>query len=452
MPLPTFASIDACMASDAMKGEFPDKEQRFAVCRRQVKKPSTSAGDKKGGSNGGGGPSIVPPNISQPGLSKAMRRRRITAAKITHISLVPRGANRMPVIFKADDQTLDVELLVKASDDFDTKGELTALVYAPEQRDSQGDIASADVIKEMMYDAARDGVSIDVRHDGVALAKEQAFVAESFLVQKDDPRFEGIKTYDGVAVDPVGSWGVVMKVDDPALRQKYRDGEWNGVSMGGTAVVASEKSDDMLTRVIDEMAKRFGVTDDANTNEDFDMTKDEMAAALKESNADLAKSIVEGVGTLVKEHLNAPPEKKGEAKGAETTKAETKEPPKKPAPKAPVFKGDPTDPEALMKHQRALALFNLRKDVDWDDAASVAEYTENLAAFKEEFGELTEDDKATVNGKPKKPATNQPVGTAKEGEPGHFEGVSKEDTELAKIGSEMAEWSNKQRGMATATA
>ena len=300
-------------------------------------------------------------------------------------------------------------------------------------------------------------MQIDVRHDGVALNKTQAFVAESFLVQKDDPRFDGIKTYDGAVVNPVGSWGVVMKVDDPVLRQKYRDGEWNGVSMGGTAVVASEKSDDMIERVIVAMAERLGVTDDANTNEDFDMNKDELTAALKESNVALAKSIVDGVGTLVKEHLNAPPETPEEKKKAETTAATAAAEAeaaakKKKAPKAPVFKGDPTDSEALMLHQRALALFDLRKDVDWDDAESVTEYTENLAAFKEEFGELTEEDKAVMSGKPKKPPTTQPVGTAKEGEPGHFEGVSKEDTELAKIGSEMAQWSNKQRGMATATA
>jgi len=181
------------------------------------------------------------------------------------------------VIFKADDQTLDVELLIKTGDDFLEKGELTALVYAPEHRDTQGDIASAEVIKTMMYDAARDGVSIDVRHDGTALNKTQAYVAESFLVQKADPRFEGIKTYDGTVVDPTGSWGVVMKIDDPVLRQKYRDGEWTGVSMGGTAEVVSEKSDGMAEQVIELLAKHLGVT-----TEDIDMTKDELSAALKE--------------------------------------------------------------------------------------------------------------------------------------------------------------------------
>lgn len=371
-----------------------------------------------------------------------MARRRIKAAKITHISLVPRGANRMPVIFKADDQTLDVELLIKTGDDFLEKGELTALVYAPEQRDTQGDIASAEVIKTMMYDAARDGVSIDVRHDGVALNKTQAYVAESFLVQKGDPRFEGIKTYDGTVVDPMGSWGVVLKIDDPVLRQKYRDGEWTGVSMGGTAEVVSEKSDGMAEQVIAALTQALGIS--PNT-EDIDMTKDELTAVLKESNEALAKSIVTGVKELVatkkeeekpakkEDHINDPPPKK------------------KKAPVAPIFKGDMTDSDALVAHQRKLALFTLRKDVDWADGESVAEYAENLIAFKEEFGDLTEEDKGTVTGKPKKPKTNQ-TASAKEGEDGFFEGVSKEDLDLAKVGHEMADWSNKERNLTIAAA
>jgi hypothetical protein len=369
-----------------------------------------------------------------------MARRRIKAAKITHISLVPRGANRMPVIFKADDQSLDVELLIKTDDSFMEKGEVTALVYAPEQRDTQGDIASAEVIKTMMYDAARDGVSIDVRHDGAALNKTQAYVAESFLVQKGDPRFEGIKTYDGTVVDPMGSWGVVLKIDDPVLRKKYRDGEWTGVSMGGTAEVVSEKSDDMAEQVIKALTNALGIS--PNT-EDIDMTKDELTAALKESNEALAKSIVEGVAKAMtpkkeepakkEDHVNDPPAKK-----------------KKALP-APIFKGDMTNSDDILAHQRRVALFDLRKDVDWADGDSVAEYAENLLAFKEEFGDLTDEDKGTVTGKPKKPKTNQ-TATSKEGEEGVFEGVSKEDVDLAKIGSQMADWANKERNLTIAAA
>jgi hypothetical protein len=342
--------------------------------------------------------------------------RRIKAARITHISLVPRGANRMPVIYKADDQTVDLEMLFKASED---QGELTAIVYAPETRDSQGDVASADVVKQMMYDAAKEGVEIDLRHDGVAVNKENAYIAESFLVQKGDPRFEGIKDYHDNPVDPAGSWGVVIKIDDPVLRQKYRDGEWNGVSMGGTAVVESDKSDDGVERLLAGMSKLLNDTDHQG---DIDMTPEELTAALEKSNETLATSILAGVKELVK---------------SDDTKKE--EAPKKEEPAAPVFKGDPFDEEAVAAHQRKVALFAITKDVDWTDPVSIGEYQAKMAEFKEEFGDV-EPEKKTVR------RTNRVVKDQAEEADMVFEGVSKEDQDCAKIGLEMAQWANKSRG------
>lgn len=370
------------------------------------------------------------------------RRRRIKAAKITHISLVPRGANRMPVIYKADSQMLDLDMLVKAGEDFMEKGELTAIVYAPESRDSQGDIASADVIKEMMYDAARDGVEIDLRHDGAALNKDQAFVAESFIVQKGDPRFDGIKDYEGNAVDPTGAWGVVMKIDDPVLRQKYRDGEWNGVSMGGTAVVESEKSADDVERVLAGMAKLLnGGDSDTNTEGDFDMDAKELAAALKESNDSLAKSIVDGVKEAITEVL---PSKKQDDAATNDKPEETK---KQEIP-APIFKGDPTNEEDVLNFQKKLALHKIRTETDWSDPASVGEYLAKMAEFKEEFGDI-EPEQTPKSRRTAK--TSQPVN---KGESPDFvaEGVSKEDMDCFSVGSEIAKWANEQRGLSPQSA
>jgi len=319
------------------------------------------------------------------------------------------------------------------------KGELTAIVYAPEHRDTQGDIASAAVIKDMMYDAARDGVEIDMRHDGQALDKEQAFVAESFIVQKDDPRFAGIKTYDGESVDPIGSWGVVIKIDDPELRRKYRDGEWNGVSMAGTAEVESEKADDMTERVVNAMAKHLGLT-----LEDSDMTKDELTAALAKSNETLAEQIVKGITEAVTKLL---PEVKKED---HTNDAADKKEPKKKEQKPPIFKGDMTNSDDLLAHQRRLAVFDLRKDVDWADGDSVAEYTEKLAEFTDQFGELTDEDKGA---RTKPAASNQPARKSDDDSPtgGSYEGMelAKGDENCAKIGAEMAAWANQQAGFAT---
>ena len=151
--------------------------------------------------------------------------RRIKKARIQFVSLVPKGANGIATIYK-DDGSFNFGLLVKdAGSAFADKGELVAVVYAPERRDSQGDIASAEVIKEALYESARNGFDIDIRHDGKAVPRDKAFVAESFIVQKNDPRFTDMKDYSGTPVDPTGSWGVVLKIDDQELRKLYREGK-----------------------------------------------------------------------------------------------------------------------------------------------------------------------------------------------------------------------------------
>jgi hypothetical protein len=161
--------------------------------------------------------------------------RRIKKAKINFLSLCPRGANQLPTILK-DDGTFTLQTLVKASEDFDVKGELLNVVYAPELRDSQGDIASAEVIKEAMYDSSKSGMNIDIRHNNVAVPKDKAFIAESFIVQKGDARFADFKDYTGKAVDVTGAWATVVKIEDAELKRLYKTGEWNGVSMGGSGV------------------------------------------------------------------------------------------------------------------------------------------------------------------------------------------------------------------------
>lgn len=157
--------------------------------------------------------------------------RRFKKGKIEFLTLCRRGANKQPVVYKAD-ADITLETILKASDDL---GEITALVYVPEMVDAQGDVASAEVIKDLAYGFLQSGGKIDILHNEKPVSRDRAYVAESFIVQKGDPRFEGWKDYDGNPIDPTGAWGTVIKVNDPTLRALYRDGRWNGVSMGGTA-------------------------------------------------------------------------------------------------------------------------------------------------------------------------------------------------------------------------
>ena len=156
--------------------------------------------------------------------------KRLKNPRIKWVSLCPAGKNRIPVLFK-EDGTFEVELLSKMS----SEGILTALVYVPDLLDSDGDFADAQTVKEMAYSFQKEGGQIDLRHDGKALGRDRAWVAETFIVQKGDPRFNEFRTRSGEKVDPTGSWGMVIKVEDPNLQKLYNDGAWHGVSLAGVA-------------------------------------------------------------------------------------------------------------------------------------------------------------------------------------------------------------------------
>jgi hypothetical protein len=204
-------------------------------------------------------------------------KRRIHKAKIKFLSLVPRGANRLTTILKEDGKgggtaDFDLDMLVQKFDK--TKGELLAVVYAPEQRDAHGDIASAAVIKDMLYESAKDGLKIDIRHNEKALTKEQAYPVEQFIIQSNDPRFADTKDHTGNKVDVTGGWGIVLKILDPELIALYESGKWNGVSMAGSALVETEKS---------------------TTDGDLDMTPEELKKLLEANNAALLATMQKSV-------------------------------------------------------------------------------------------------------------------------------------------------------------
>lgn len=348
-------------------------------------------------------------------------KRRFKKANINFLSLCPRGVNRLPVIYKAEGALLDLDTLIKASEKFDDDGELTAVVYAPELRDSEGDIASAAVIKDAMYEAARNGVNVDIRHNEKALPKTQAFIAESFIVQKNDARFNSMKDYSGQAVDVSGAWAVVIKIEDAALRKQYRSGEWNGISMGGTAAVEMEKSDDVLAR----LEKLLN-----NRKEDIDMDKKELAEVLAESNKALVESITKAI--------NPAPVKKEEDKPVTALTL-------------PIFKGDYGDPKALKAHQLAMKKYNLAKAVDFNDEASVNTYLTELAKLEgappvvvEKSDEVKELGRQLAEANKR---SNQP--TKKEDGAEENTAVTK-DEDLFKMGRSMATSMNTRRGYATA--
>lgn len=290
--------------------------------------------------------------------------RRILHAKPKHVSLVRRGANKIPSLYKSDDDGV-LDTIFKAGDDFEERGELLAVVYAPEYRDSHGDIASADVIKEMCHEFARDGAGIDIRHNERVVPKSAAYVAENFVIQKGDPRFADLKDADGQQVDPTGGWGMLIKIDDPALRQLYREGIWNGVSLHAPeALLRLEKSsneDRLFTRLL----KLLGLADEPDQSGDDDMNSNELTSALSKALEPIGK----GIEALLKK---SEPETKTE---------EAPKPPTRAAFRAPVFKGDRT-PLNIKEH--ALKVKLAKAEYDTEDFTN-PEKTEEYAALADEI-------------------------------------------------------------------
>lgn len=332
-------------------------------------------------------------------------KRRIKRADIRFISLCPRGKNQMPVIYKSDG-TVQFDTLIKATED---AGEITAVVYAPEVRDSDGDIASAEVIKEMAYGYAMRKGSVDIIHDGKAVTPDRAFTAENFLIQKGDDRFKDWKDYSGNPVDVTGGWAVVIKVNDAALRADYKAGKWNGVSMGGTGEIEVEKADDssFVHKIIKGLADLIAGKPGTSTPPgDDDMNEQELKKHLETFETGLIAKMTTIVGTAVTTAVSAAadaalakdagvvdgdsPElrsakitvhKANLAKGTASNGGTTTATPAAPAnsTQAPVFKGEPTDAAAVAQFEYDTAVYNIKKDMKPNDPASVKAAGEAIA-------------------------------------------------------------------------
>lgn len=349
--------------------------------------------------------------------------RRIKKARIEFISLVPAGANKMPVIYKSDGSIV-FDSLTKASEDL---GELLNVVYAPEHRDSQGDIADAAVIKDAAYDAAMRGLNIDIRHDGKAVPREKAFLAENFIVAKGDERFQGWKDRDGKEVDLTGAWATVIKINDPDLRAKYRSGEWAGVSMGGTAVVEHEKAESSFDLLVEALSKAINPPAQTQSLSENDMTPEQLEK--------LQKTLTDSIGALAENLTKALGTKKSDDSD---DKKVTKED------KPPKFRGNLSDELAVRKHAIQVALWKMEKGIDWEDLDSVQEFVEASKELNEELAEI-EKEQAEEKKKTRRagPASRQ---TSNQPESSLIAGLSKELSDEFALGSALAEAISKELG------
>ena len=334
----------------------------------------------------------------RPVPEKYYRMKRIQKARIQFLTLCPKGKNRMPVLYKADG-TIEFDTVIKASDD---AGEITAIVYPAENADTDGHLASAAVIKDMAHAFQKEGGQIDIRHDGKAVGVDRAYVAENFIVQKGDPRFVDWKDYDGNLVDATDAWATVIKIDDPSLRQLYKDDVWNGISMQGTGIMTVEKADE-TDNLLQKLLKAIGLKSPTN-DEDVDMKNEELQALLKQDREVLVAELTK----ILK------PEPKAEPKKEEVKKED---------------EIDLTDPKAVRELADKLAK-------DEADAIEKAEANDNDEVKKLKVdlrkAEIKAGSKQTVDNDNEKDAS--------------LEDFTKEEVASIETGSRMAAFNNEAAG------
>ncbi|MFO7446220.1 MAG: XkdF-like putative serine protease domain-containing protein [Ignavibacteriaceae bacterium] len=235
------------------------------------------------------------------------KKRFLKKVTVNFISLVDKAANMKRIIFKSADCSNPpvISVLEEEKDYYKTisiakydedQRIVYGIVYSPDEADTDGDFTSAEVIKQMAYEfmKSRNTNNVDQQHDYTA---DEGYIAESWLLEKNDPRFPG---------EPEGSWAVGIKVTNNATWQKVKAGEITGLSMAGIAVVeevpgfiknsAGTEQDSMIYKIsriikegINAIKKDYHNKTNNNKNKEDDMTREEITTLVKSTVSEAAE-------------------------------------------------------------------------------------------------------------------------------------------------------------------
>lgn len=283
-------------------------------------------------------------------------KRELVGGLITHLSFVDRGANMVRPILKAKGNQ-DVEVIAQITK-FDPQEHLLySLVYGPEVIDSHGDFAKAEVVKHYCHNFLRPGGgNIDTMHNLINV--DGVHVAENVIVQKGDRRFDTLD-YEGNQVDTEGWWGVILKIENEEIEKKCVSGEFGGISMWGRRGIVRPVDTKDFTSAL---ACRLGDNNKKEIDMDEKVLAELLAAAFKpmhETLANIQKSLTQ----------------------------EPKPESKKPEAAVVKFEGDPTDLDAIAKHEEQVFLASC----DLATPAGIAKWKTYLEAKKAPKDEVTVD-------------------------------------------------------------
>lgn len=305
-----------------------------------------------------------------------MKRKRFKNTHINCVSLCKRGKNTIRNVYQSNTGALSMRPVFQATDDFDEKGILLAIAWAPDFDNVDGISATRDEVRQMAYSHLSEGARLNIEHNGRTLAATQAHTAESFLIQSSDARFAGWKSHDGRTVPHDGAWGLVIQIHDPALRQAYRAGEWDGVSIEGTAQVVLESETSGAGKDTDmDFAQLLALLQSLSESMKTIAQSQATAQAAAQA-AGTAQSAPNSAMTALTAKLDTVIES---VRTAITQAAAKPAAPTAPAaPERPKFTGDPTDVAALAAHREKLLSESLRSEVNFDDPAQVEELIQKL--------------------------------------------------------------------------
>lgn len=149
---------------------------------------------------------------------------KLRNVSISFVSLVDKAANKKEfAIVKNEDGTETFKNfcpIIKKNTD---KQEVTAIVYEPNVKDSQGDEMTVEEIEKAQRSHAMNGFGSDIQH---SFSKEKKLhLVESWITKSD--------TKIGEQEVKKGTWMQTVFVDDTKIWKSIKEGKFTGFSMGG---------------------------------------------------------------------------------------------------------------------------------------------------------------------------------------------------------------------------
>ena len=146
---------------------------------------------------------------------------KLNKLSVAYISLVKSPANKLDIVYKSSDAKFTDEKQIKITKS-EPEGLVYGTVYEPNVKDSDGDWADAQTIRQAAHDFLMKGANanIDENHNEKPTG---ATVVES-------------------SINPKGAWEVAIKMDPTSETfQKVSKGELKGLSMGAYCQKSNEE-------------------------------------------------------------------------------------------------------------------------------------------------------------------------------------------------------------------